>query len=87
MRVAIADNGRRSRDSSLIGNAAPAPRLTGQNVRGSSQLKLEKVVQFMKEQRLGHLSHENVASDTTRVGIGGDGRLLDYSSRRDGEVV
>jgi len=50
MRVAIADDGRRSRDSSLIGNAAPAARLTGQNVRGLSQLKLVKVVQFMKEQ-------------------------------------
>ena len=36
----------------MIGNAAPAARLTGQNVRGPSQLKLEKVVQFMKEQRL-----------------------------------
>jgi len=72
----------------LIGNAAPAARLTGQNVRGPSKLKLEKVVQFMKEQRfLVHLPHGNVASDTTRVGIGGDGRLLDYSSRRDGEVV
>ena len=37
--------------------------------------------------RVGHLPRGNVASDTTRVGIGGDGRLLDYSSRRDGEVV
>jgi len=44
MRVAIAGDGRRTRDSSLIGNAAPAARLTGQNVRGPSQLKLEKVV-------------------------------------------
>ena len=52
MRVAIATDGRRSRDSSLIGNAAPAARLTGQNVRGLSHLKLEKVVQFMKERRL-----------------------------------
>ena len=34
----------------MIGNAAPAARLTGQNVRGLSQLKLVKVVQFMKEQ-------------------------------------
>ena len=31
----------------MIGNAAPAARLTGPNVRGPSQLKLEKVVQFM----------------------------------------
>jgi hypothetical protein len=52
MRVATAADGRRSRDSSLIGNAAPAARLTGQNVRGLSQLKLEKVLQFMKERRL-----------------------------------
>ena len=36
----------------MIGNAAPAARLTGQNVRRLSQLKLEKVLQFMKEQRL-----------------------------------
>ena len=36
----------------MIGNAAPAARLTGQNVRGLSQLKLEKVLQFMKERRL-----------------------------------
>jgi len=46
----IADGGRRSRVSPLIGNAAPSARLTGQNVRGPSQLKLEKVAQFMKEQ-------------------------------------
>ena len=52
MRVAIADDGRRSRVTSLIENAAPAARFIGQNVRGLSQLKLEKVVQFMKEQRL-----------------------------------
>ena len=36
----------------MIGNAVPAARLTGQNVRGLSQLKLEKVLQFMKERRL-----------------------------------
>ena len=36
----------------MIENAAPAARFIGQNVRGLSQLKLEKVVQFMKEQRL-----------------------------------
>ena len=36
----------------MIGNAAPAARLTGQNVSGLSQLKLEKVLQFMKEHRL-----------------------------------
>ena len=49
MRVAIADDARRSwnTSSSLTGNAAPAARLTGQNVRGLSQLKLEKLVQFM----------------------------------------
>ena len=35
----------------MIGNAAAA-RLTGQNVRGLTTLKLEKLVQFMKEQRL-----------------------------------
>ena len=35
----------------MTGKAAPAARLTGQNVRGPSQLKLEKVAQFMKEQR------------------------------------
>ena len=33
--------------SFLTGNAAPAARLTGPNVRGLSQLKLEKVAQFM----------------------------------------
>ena len=43
MRVATADDGR----SSLTGNATPAARLTGQNVRRLSQLKLENVVQFM----------------------------------------
>ena len=52
MQVAIATYGGRSRGSSLIGNAVPAARLTGQNVRGLSHLKLEKVVQFMKERRL-----------------------------------
>ena len=36
----------------MIGDVAPAARFTGQNVRGPSQLKLEKVAQFMKEQRL-----------------------------------
>ena len=43
MRVAIADDCSRSRGSSLIGNAAPAARFTGQNARRLSQLKLEKV--------------------------------------------
>ena len=47
MRVATTDDGRRSRSSFLTGNAAPAARLTGQNVRGTPQLKLEKVAQFM----------------------------------------
>ena len=36
----------------MTGKVAPAARLTGQNARGPSQLKLVKVVQFMKEQRL-----------------------------------
>ena len=36
----------------MIGNAATAARLTGQNVRGLTHLKLEKLVQFMKERRL-----------------------------------
>ena len=36
----------------MIGNAAPAARLSGQNARGPSKLKLEKVAQFMKKQRL-----------------------------------
>ena len=35
----------------MIGNAAAA-RLTGQNVRGLTTLKLEKLIQFMKSQRL-----------------------------------
>ena len=35
----------------MIGKAAAA-RLTGQNVRGLTTLKLEKLVQFMKEHRL-----------------------------------
>ena len=35
----------------MIGKAAAA-RLTGQNVRGLTTLKLEKLIQFMKEQRL-----------------------------------
>ena len=35
----------------MIGKAAVA-RLTGQNVRGLTTLKLEKLVQFMKERRL-----------------------------------
>ena len=51
MRVAIADDGRRYRDGSLIGNAALAARFNGQNVRELSKLKLENVAQFMKEQR------------------------------------
>ena len=52
MRVATAFDVRRSRGgSSLIGKAA-AVRLTGQNVRGLTTLKLEKLIQFMKEQRL-----------------------------------
>ena len=36
----------------MIGNAAPAARLTSQNVGGCSQLYLKKVSQYMKEQRL-----------------------------------
>ena len=53
MRVAIADDARRPWDtsSSSTGNAAPAARFTGQNVRGLPQLELECVAQFMKEQR------------------------------------
>jgi hypothetical protein len=49
VRVATADDTKRPRDtsSSLTGNAAPAARLTGQIMRGPSQLKLLKVVQFM----------------------------------------
>jgi len=35
----------------MIGNAAAAARLAGQNVRGPSQLKLEKLVQLMEESR------------------------------------
>ena len=51
MRVAIADDVRRSRGSFIIGNAAAA-RLTGQNVRRLTTLKLEQLIQFMKRQRL-----------------------------------
>ena len=49
MRVATTDDSRRSWDNSsfLTRNAAPTARLTGQNVRGHSQLKLKKVVQFV----------------------------------------
>ena len=35
----------------MIGNAAAA-RLTGQNVRGLTTLKLDKIIQFMKRQQL-----------------------------------
>jgi len=44
VRVATEDDGRGPRDtrSSLTGNAAPAARLTGQNVGGLSQLMLER---------------------------------------------
>ena len=50
MRVATADDGRKFWDTSnsMIGNAAPATRLAGGNVRGPSQLKLEKVARFIR---------------------------------------
>ena len=51
MRIATAGDGRRFRGSPFTGNAASAARLTGGNLRGPSQLKLERVAQFMKEQR------------------------------------
>ena len=49
MRAATAEDGRRpwENSSSSTGNAEPAARFTGQNVREPSQPKLEKVVQFM----------------------------------------
>ena len=54
MRVAIAYDGRRSRES-LIGNAAPAARLTGQNVRDI----------LATEARKGGPVHEGAAAPVT----------------------
>ena len=53
----------------MIGKAAAA-RLTGQNVRGLTTLKLEKLVQFMRSSGSYLITCDgNVASDKRRVGV------------------